>query len=66
MKLDSNKLIQLRAKRGWRQIDVAAKASVSLPTYVNAEQGKNIQAVKAAKIAMAFRVELDELEQKSA
>lgn len=66
MKLDRKKLTQLRAKRGWRQKDAALKADVSLPTYVSAEQGNDLQAVKAGKIAKAFRVPLEELEEQSA
>ena len=62
MKLDRSKLLQLRAKRQWTQKNVAAKAGVSLPTYHNAENGKDIQVVKAGKIAKALRVDLEDLE----
>lgn len=66
VKLNARKLIHLRAKRQWTQKTAAMKAKVSLPTYGSAERGHEIQAAKAGKIAALYRMELEELEQKSA
>lgn len=66
IRLDARKLIRLRAKKEWTQAVAAKKARVSLPTYGNAERGAEVHAANAGKIARAFRVELEELEQKSA
>ncbi len=62
MKLDRNKLIQLRAKKDWRQIDAASKCGVAIPTYRAAEQGEDISDINAGKIANGFRLDLSELE----
>lgn len=66
VKLDTKKLVRLRAKRQWTQKQAARKAKVSLPTYGNAERGLDLQAAKAGMIAAAYGVELAELEARSA
>lgn len=66
MKLNRDKLLKLRTKKGWTQIEAAVRAGVSQPTYNRAENGKEIQPLKAQKIANAVRVPLSELEECSA
>lgn len=61
MKLDQSKLIRLRAKKEWTQVEVAVYAGISQPTYNRAENGKEIQPLKAQKIAKVFNVKLEEL-----
>lgn len=66
VRLNGRKLVLLRARLDWTQRTAARKARVSLPTYGNAERGLEVQAAKAGRIAKAFRVDLESLEEKSA
>jgi len=63
LKFDGSRLARIRAEKGWRHEDAAKRAGVSLPTYKNAEYGKPVQVVPAGKIAKAFRIPIDDLEE---
>lgn len=66
VKLKAESLLQWRARREFSQKAAAEKAGVSLPTYRNAEYGKEVQLVSASRIAKALRVPLELLEERSA
>jgi len=70
VRLNTTELLRWRADNELTQKEAAEAAGVSLPTYRNAEYGKELQLVKASRIAKTVRPKskrpLEELEEKSA
>ena len=61
MRLQRTRLKLLRAKNLWNQGQAAKAAGIGITTYRFAENGKNVQLLKAQAIADAFKVDLEEL-----
>lgn len=66
VRLKTKALRRWRARKEFTQKEAAEFAGVSIPTYQNAEYGKELQLVKASRISKAVRIPLDELEERSA
>lgn len=64
IRLDGRKVIHLRAAKKWSQRTAAKKAKVDYATYRSAETGADLQAIKAARIATLYGVNLADLEMK--
>ena len=56
-------LFAWRARKGFTQFQAAKDIGVSIQTYHNAEKGRPLQLLKAAKIAKKLRISLEELKQ---
>jgi hypothetical protein len=70
IRLNGEKLIRLRAKRGWTQAEAARRCKlidermrgISIFCYGSAERGALLQAAKAGLIAKLYEVPLEQLE----
>lgn len=66
-KFNAEHIVRWRASKQFTQKRAARHIGVSLPTYQNAEYGRELQLVKASKISMKTGVPfLEELEERSA